>query len=126
MSQQILRGLFLVAFVAALAVLIGPILQASGDVNAGQAVYVEHCQKCHGEKGKGDGPSAKKLKLKMADYTNAAKMAKMTDAELIKITSEGGAAVGKSKLMTPFNDKLTPQQIADVVAYVRTFVPKKT
>lgn len=98
--------------------------QAKGDAQAGKAVYEEHCLKCHGEKGKGDGATAKKLKMKMADYTNAEMMAKMTDADLTKITASGGESVGKSKLMPAYSDKLNEKQIADVIAYVRALAKK--
>lgn len=91
-----------------------------GDVQAGKAVHEQHCLKCHGEKGKGDGASAKKLKMKMVDWTNKEHMAQLTDDYLSKITLEGGGAVGKSKLMTPYKDKLSPKEIADVVAFVRS------
>lgn len=97
---------------------------ARGDVQAGKAVYTEHCLKCHGEKGKGDGPSAKKLKMKMADYTNVEAMAKFSDEDMKKITLAGGEAVGKSKLMPDYKDKLSAQQVADVVEFIRTLAKK--
>jgi mono/diheme cytochrome c family protein len=93
---------------------------ANGDTAAGKAVHEEHCLKCHGEKGKGDGASAKKLKLKMVDWTNKPHMAKLTDDYLTKITAEGGGAVGKSKVMTPYKDKLSAKEIADVVTFIRS------
>jgi len=96
----------------------------AADAQAGKALYDEHCLKCHGEKGKGDGATAKKLKMKMADYSNAAEMAKFSDTDLAKIAAEGGGAVGKSKLMPGYKAKLNEQQIADVVAYIRTFAKK--
>lgn len=117
-----LRVLALVAAPAVLAAFAAPTIAA--DAQAGKALYDEHCLKCHGEKGKGDGASAKKLKMKMMDYSNAAEMGKVSDAELAKVTTEGGAAAGKSKLMPAYKDKLNQQQIADVIAYIRTFAKK--
>lgn len=74
--------------------------------------------KCHGEKGKGDGASAKKLKLKMVDWTNKERMNKLSDEFLVKITAEGGEAVGKSKLMDAYRDRLSEQEIKDVVLFI--------
>jgi len=91
-----------------------------GDAQSGKTVHEQNCLKCHGERGKGDGASAKKLKLKMVDWTNKEHMAKLTDDYLTKITGEGGGAVGKSKLMTPYKDKLSPKEITDVVAFIRS------
>jgi len=99
--------------------------ETKGDPQAGKAVYEEHCLKCHGEKGKGDGATAKKLKMKLLDYSSSPEVAKATDEELIKITMQGGEAVGKSKLMPPYSDKLSAKQAADVIAYVRAFAAKK-
>lgn len=116
------RFLALALAPAVLATYAAPTIAA--DAQAGKALYEEHCLKCHGDKGKGDGASAKKLKMKMADYSNAEAMAKLTDADLAKFTMEGGGALGKSKLMPGFKDKLNEKQLADVVAYIRTFAKK--
>jgi hypothetical protein len=44
----------------------------------------------------------------------------MSDADLIEITSKGGEALGKSPLMLQFSHKLSPAQIADIVAWIRS------
>jgi mono/diheme cytochrome c family protein len=122
MLSRALRALGLALIPAVLLVYAAP--APAADAAAGKALYEEHCLKCHGEKGKGDGATAKKLKMKMADYSDAAAMAKFTDAELAKITADGGAAHGKSKLMPAYKDKLNEQQVADVIAYIRSFSKK--
>ncbi len=40
------------------------------DVKAGQALYVTHCAACHGDSGRGDGPSAAGFATKPADLTD--------------------------------------------------------
>jgi mono/diheme cytochrome c family protein len=85
------------------------------DLAKGKKVYVDRCLKCHGEKGKGDGPKAEDLKKKPADYTDKAKMAKVTDADLKKVLKEGKSP------MPAFGKKLTDEQVDDVIGYVRSF-----
>lgn len=91
-----------------------------GDPKAGLEIHKKHCLRCHGEQGKGDGPGAKLLKTKPADWTDKEKMSKLTDEELIKIIAKGGDAVGKSKLMPAFGEKLTEQEVRNIVAFIRS------
>ncbi len=77
-----------------------------------------HCAKCHGADGKGRTKVGKKLKLK--DYTDAAVQAKLTDEEIVKVTTEGVMIDGKEK-MKAFKDELTADEIKEFVAYIRAF-----
>ncbi len=77
-----------------------------------------HCAKCHGADGKGQTKVGKKLKLK--DYTDAAVQAKLTDEEIIKVTTEGVMVDGKEK-MKAFKDELSADEIKDFVAFIRAF-----
>jgi mono/diheme cytochrome c family protein len=85
------------------------------DLAKGKSIYGDKCLKCHGEKGKGDGPKAEDLEKKPADYTDKAKMVKFTDEDLKKAVKEG------KKPMPAFGKKLTDEQIDAVIAYIRTF-----
>ena len=87
----------------------------------GNQVYGKNCQKCHGPEGKGDGPAAKFLKgQSMGDFTNGEEMSKYSDDDLYKLISEGGKAVGKSKIMTAYKDKLDEAQIRAVISHLKT------
>jgi mono/diheme cytochrome c family protein len=86
-----------------------------GDLATGKKIYTDKCLKCHGEKGKGDGPKAEDLEKKPADYTDKAKMAKFTDADLKKAVKEG------KKPMPAFGKKLSDEEIDGVIGYIRTF-----
>ncbi|MBI4445277.1 MAG: cytochrome c [Acidobacteria bacterium] len=92
------------------------ILLAADD---GAAVYKGTCLKCHGELGKGDGPASKMFKQGLGDLSSKAGMAKYSDEDLQKLISEGGPAIGKSKVMAPQKGKLTDAQIRALVAYVK-------
>ena len=73
-------------------------------------LYKTTCQKCHGADGTGNTPAGKKFEAR--DF-HSPQVQKMTDAELIKATTEG------QKKMPSYKEKLTPEQIKDLVAYVR-------
>jgi mono/diheme cytochrome c family protein len=57
---------------------------------------------------------------KPRDHTDGRYMNALSDAHLTTVISEGGAAVQRSPLMPSWKGALTPQQIQDVIAYVRT------
>ena len=92
----------------------------SGEAGAGRQVHVANCQRCHGSQGKGDGPAGKLLKTKPADWTDKSKMSQLSDSYLFNIISNGGGGVGKSSLMPAFKDKLSEQQVRDVISFIRS------
>lgn len=85
------------------------------------ALYKEHCIKCHGEEGKGDGPTMKKQKGKAIDWTDKAEMAKLADQDLFEIIWQGGKGVGKSKIMPGYKTKLTEEEAKALVPFSRSF-----
>jgi mono/diheme cytochrome c family protein len=92
----------------------------AADVAAGRVLYQQYCSVCHGSQGKGNGPAASTMHPKPRDHTDGQYMNALSDAHLTKVISEGGAAVQLSPLMPSWKGVLSPQQIADVIAYVRT------
>ena len=78
----------------------------------------KHCKKCHGADGKGETVMGKKLKVK--DYTDAKVQESFKDEEAFKITKEGKKE-GSKTLMPAYADKLSDEEIKDLVAYVRKF-----
>ena len=94
MLRQITR-LAVLAFLVLLAALIARAAQAAakGDAKAGLEIFKKQCLRCHGEHGKGDGPAAKLLKTKPADWTDKARMSKLTENDLFTVISKGGVAV---------------------------------
>lgn len=90
------------------------------DLKAADKLHQKECARCHGKKGAGDGPTSKMLKVKPADWTDAERMATLSDEELFKIIEGGGEAVAKSKLMPAFGSKLDEGQIKALVALVKS------
>ncbi len=91
------------------------------DMKAAKAFFSEQCTVCHGESGKGDGPGAT-ADPKPRDFTDKAWQGSVDDDHISKTILGGGAAVGKSPIMTAFpqlNDK--PKVVAGLVKVVRGF-----
>ncbi|MBI1745164.1 MAG: cytochrome c [Acidobacteria bacterium] len=83
--------------------------------------YKQHCVKCHGEQGKGDGPATKTIKaMKMADWSSKEAMDKFKDEDLTKIIKQGGAAVNKSKIMPAYKEKMQDGEIKDMLSYIHS------
>jgi mono/diheme cytochrome c family protein len=68
-------------------------------------LFSERCAKCHGSRGKGDGPLAHTLKPRPRDFTDTTWHLAVSDRVLDTIIQKGGAAVGKSAAM-PANPDL--------------------
>jgi len=80
---------------------------AKADVAAAEATYKAKCAGCHGADGKGK-PAMKTKDLASADVQ------KMSDADL-------GAVITKGKAPMPAYASMTPDQVKDMVAYIRSF-----
>ncbi len=96
-----------------------PAAVAAGHVEAGATLYHERCSPCHGADGKAMTPMAQAMIPKPRNHTDGAYMNHLSDAQIATVIKNGGAAVGKSPLM-PSQPDLSPQQLADLVAFVRT------
>jgi mono/diheme cytochrome c family protein len=100
-----------------------------GNAASGRIYYVENCATCHGAEGKGDGPTATAAHMDPMprNHTDGVYMNPKSDADLHKVIAEGGIAVGKSIWMPDWADKLSDEQIWDLIAYMRTIaVPRYT
>lgn len=95
---------------------------AEGNSEAGAKFFKSlKCAACHGKDGKGQGPAAKAMKIKTADWTDKAAMEIVKDDFLKEIIGKGGKAVSKSKRMPAYSKKLKPADIQDLIAYIRSF-----
>ncbi|HYL46757.1 MAG TPA: c-type cytochrome [Candidatus Limnocylindrales bacterium] len=95
-----------------------PVPATSQAVGAGMMIYMQHCEKCHGENGDGKGPKAADLSIAPQDLTNAQAMSHITDGEFFWQISEG------RRPMPAFKDKLSEEMRWQVVDYIRTFAKK--
>jgi len=90
------------------------------DADAGRALYARTCALCHGESGRGDGPSATGFATKPSDLTDGRLMNPLPDAFLINVIVNGGPAEGLSPGMPPFRGHLSEEQARQLVTYLRT------
>ncbi|HUA00471.1 MAG TPA: cytochrome c [Candidatus Aquilonibacter sp.] len=87
-------------------------LLAQGD---GASLFKSKCAACHGADGSGNTAVGKSLKLK--DMASA-DVQKQTDADLTAMITNGKGA------MPSYKDKLTADQIKQVVAFIRSLAKK--
>ncbi|MDJ0739846.1 MAG: c-type cytochrome [Gammaproteobacteria bacterium] len=96
-----------------------------GDAARGEAVYVEHCQRCHGADGSGEGEGTgvtmsreRSFLVMPASISNRGFLASASDQMIRRSIVVGRKGSG----MPAFGSgKLTDREIDDVVAYVRAF-----
>jgi mono/diheme cytochrome c family protein len=97
-------------------ILAGVSMVFAGDAAKGKAIYERSCASCHGAGGKGDGPAGKLMNPKPADFTSP-QSKKKSDAELLTTIESGRTGTS----MVAWKGTLSPEQMQDVLAYVRTF-----
>lgn len=81
------------------------------------AYWDKECSKCHAKDGSGDTPMGKRLKL--GDYRDGAVQAGFTDEEATAAIKDGVKEDGKTR-MKGYGEKLTDEEIAELVAKVRS------
>jgi len=84
----------------------------------GRSVYEQHCQHCHGPKGQGDGPDAKTLTIKPANFQSPESRMK-TDGELLSKVVWGGVY----SPMHGWGTRLSRKEIRSVIRYIRLLAP---
>jgi len=81
--------------------------------------YKWYCAQCHGSAGKGDGINSKDLPVTPRNHTNAEEMKKLTDADIMNVIKNGGAATSKSTTMPPFGKTLTDDEVKEMTKHLR-------
>jgi mono/diheme cytochrome c family protein len=110
------RGVTLTLIVAGtIALAASPSFAAEKKIN-GANIFTEKCSMCHGMNGKGYAA------IKTPDFTDAKWQAAHPDSELLNAIKNGV----KGTAMVSFEGKLSPQEMAAVLKYIRSFgTPKK-
>jgi cbb3-type cytochrome c oxidase subunit III len=91
----------------------------TGVAARGAQLFTHYCWTCHGATAKGDGPLAAVYQPRPRDLTDAAYLSSRTDRDLFNVISRGGPAVDRSSAMPAWGQTLKPEEIWDLVAYMR-------
>lgn len=80
----------------------------------GGTLFQTHCGSCHGERGAGDGPEARRLEWKPANFTDPAFMRGETPTDFFHVISLGRRQVA----MPAWEDVLSVQDRWDVISHL--------
>jgi mono/diheme cytochrome c family protein len=86
--------------------------------------YLMRCASCHGVEGRGDGPSLKWLLTRPTDFRDCGDMRKLSDDTMFTVIKYGTGAVDLPPDMPGFWNRLSDDEIKNVVSFVRQFCPK--
>jgi mono/diheme cytochrome c family protein len=89
---------------------------------SGQLLYQSNCAACHGAQGNGDGPNAFGLRPRPADFTQHMLPGKHTDGQIYVWIRDGYP----ESAMPAWGQRLSDQQIWQLVTYLRTFAKSPT
>jgi mono/diheme cytochrome c family protein len=104
------------------AALKNPVKTTPESIAAGKAIYDKQCASCHGETGKGDGKMAASITTgpKPSDLSDATWKHGDSDGEIYTLIHDGSKGTG----MRGYGTRLKPEDIWNVVNYLRTLGPK--
>jgi mono/diheme cytochrome c family protein len=98
-----------------------PVPSSEASIKAGSVIYNRSCRDCHGIRGRGDGisapPGSKPANLVDAEWKHGS-----TDADIYKVISEG---IEPFDIMKPMRKVLPPNDIWNVINYIRSLAPEK-
>jgi len=109
-----------------LAVLLTAPAESQEGVEQGRELYSELCAVCHGQEGRGDGPSAERLGFRPRDFTLGAFKCRSTpsgspptDDDLARVIRNGLPGTA----MLGFSRRLQPGDDVALVSYLKTLAP---
>jgi mono/diheme cytochrome c family protein len=112
-----MKILMIIATIAALASHLAMVPAGAAEI---EKVFKFYCAQCHGLGGKGDGPNVTKdFPVSPRNFTNAAEMNKLSDADLKNVILDGGPSVSKSPMMPPWSKTLTGEEVGGLVKHLR-------
>ena len=93
-------------------------------IQAGASLYAEHCARCHGATGQGDGEDGRALNPSPALLAYMIRMPMAVDEYLLWTVSEGGLQFETD--MPAFKDELAADEIWKIIAFMRAGFPEAT
>ena len=99
---------------------VNPVKPTSESIARGKRMYRFDCAMCHGKDGAGKGDLATDMHLNLRDYRDSTSLKDLTDGELSYIIAKGKGQ------MTGEEGRMKPEQIWDMVNYIRSLAKKGT
>jgi mono/diheme cytochrome c family protein len=98
----------------------------TGDESGGKQLYRRYCVGCHGPQGDANGENAPWIDPKPRDFTAATFKCRSTPTGTLPTDEDLEHAIQRGFVTTnmPSWNPLTPQQRADLVAYIKAFAPR--
>ena len=93
-----------------------PLTINDATIAAGKRLFNDRCAKCHGLRGKGDGPDGDEAFHEQMDLTAAARASRNPDGVVFYKIWNGRSSIR----MPPLSKELTKDQVWSIVAYVQT------
>jgi len=90
-----------------------------GNLKDGPRLYQQHCLRCHGASLDGKGPDAASLSVRPTDFHTY--LSRVKGALELEVTIRRGRQL---TAMHEWDTSLTDQQIYDLLAYIRSAVPR--
>jgi mono/diheme cytochrome c family protein len=117
-------SILLVCGIIATSAYSAPAPEESGpDLSTGKQVYGSACIACHGPGGKGVPREVRGFQQPhtFPDFTRCDQTTSELNNDYRAVITNGGPFRGFSQIMPSFKDALTPQQITEVIRYIRSF-----
>jgi mono/diheme cytochrome c family protein len=97
--------------------------ESGPNLSNGKEIYHSACIACHGSEGKGVSQETRGFKQPSTfpDFTRCDQTTSELNNDYRAVITNGGPYRGFSQIMPSFKDALTPQQINQVVGYLRSF-----
>jgi mono/diheme cytochrome c family protein len=100
-----------------------PVMRSEQTLRLGRALWLTHCETCHGTAGKGDGPNARLHERRKGhaprNLTDPNVQENLTDGEIFWRVTNGIIEAGDNIIMPTYESKTTETERWLLVLYVR-------
>ena len=92
----------------------------AGSAAEDEQVFKFYCAQCHGLDGDGKGPNVTKdFPVSPRNFTSAAEMNKLSDADIRNVILDGGPSLSKSPMMPPWSKTLSEEDVDALIQHLR-------
>ena len=92
-----------------------------GARDTGEQIYRSTCAACHGADGRGAEKTTVGFDVPLPDFTDCNFASREANSDWTAIVRDGGPVRSFTRIMPAFRDLLTPDQIRNVIGYIRQF-----